>query len=177
MSKRTSQGAVKDRTTKSPTTWTQSIKSTIKSTDLKGCKHMQSELENLLHLTKEKIVQLETKAKRKGLNYEGEDEVECDCGNTFESGGDYGAFCDECEEKDAEEQCTDCIKECKADDCRKYLCTECRQTCSGCEDFFCPDCAYECDRCNEPFCDRNKDCALVGFGYCGQSACINCLER
>ena len=182
MSKRTSDGAAKVGNTKKtrPPTWTQSIDTAIESADLTGCKQIQNKLENLLHLTKQRIAKLEVNAKQQGLNYKGEDKIECGCGNTFESGGEYAAYCDVCEAKEGteqNEQCTDCIKECNAD-CGNRLCKECRQECSGCSpDFFCEDCTVECNCCNERFCDRSKECTLVGFGYGDEMACIYCLER
>lgn len=144
----------------------------ITSADRKGCTHIQSKLEHLLKLTKERHEELDDKAKKEGLNYKGEDEVKCGCGNTFESNGEYAAICDACDEK-----CKECVKECSNDDCSINLCSECFTTCSGCNKSFCDEHIAMCDRCEESFCDGNRDCSLIDAGYGSYIACIECLGR
>ena len=174
MSKRTSGGVVKsDNINK----LVYSFEQLITSADTIGCAHIQSKLEHLLKLTKERREELEDKAQKEGLNYKGEDEVKCGCGNTFQSSGEYAVVCDGCAEKkdDVPERCKECVKECAT--CGVNLCSDCQITCSGCDDQFCKDCLQVCNGCHEGFCDRNKDCALVGADYGGGSSCVYCLER
>ena len=149
----------------------------ITSANRKGCALIQSKLENLLKVTKDRFEELDDKAQKEGLNYKGEDEVKCGCGNTFESSGEYAAICDGCAEKkdDVPEKCKDCVKECST--CGVNLCSDCQKTCSGCDDKFCKGCLELCNGCDEGFCDRSKDCSLVEVGYGGESSCIYCLER
>jgi len=172
MSKRTSGGVVKsDDINKLVSAFEQSIT----SADRKSCAHIQSKLENLLKLTKDRREKLDNKAKKEGLNYKGEDEVKCGCGcgNTFKSSGEYAVICDAC----ANETCKECVKECRNDDCSVNLCSECSTSCSGCNKSFCDEHIAMCDRCEEQFCDGSRDCSLIDAGYGSYIACIECLGR
>lgn len=149
----------------------------INSADLSGCKLIRTKLERLLSVTKARIAKLEVNEEKRGLNYTGEDAVECGCGNTIQSGGDYSLTCDECSENDDVEQCTECIMNCT--ECEKHLCSEHQNPCSGCGDDFCQECLTECHSCGEGFCNRTKEkeCSLVEMGYRGDCFCVYCLER
>ena len=155
---------------------------TLNFVDIADCKAIKSKLENLLEKAKERIKTLEEEEIDRGLNYDGEDKVECDCGNTFEFGGKYGAMCDEClnlkdnDEIEKNEKCIECVVKCEGC-CGKMMCGDCKVCCTYCEEPFCNDCLDTCCCCHDVFCGR-------GYGYCqtlgvtrgGGLTCKGCVE-
>jgi hypothetical protein len=154
-------------------TWDDACNGLIDASDENTCKQIMSKLENLLKKATQRIDMLEKESRKSGMNYEGEDGVECDCGNVFEPEGDYAATCDFCD--DAKEQCKDCVVDCQR--CEKHMCGECVKACTACVEFFCKECITECCTCSEPYCDGDgKECALVTVGYGGEQSCVYCVE-
>ena len=112
---------------------------TMQSSGITGCRDIQSKLEKLLNNTNERIARLEEEERDGGLHYKGENQVKCDCGNTFETGGKYGATCDECPSDMKVEKCIDCVKECQLC-CEKHVCKNCKGECAGnCGESFCSE--------------------------------------
>jgi hypothetical protein len=151
----------------------------LMTSKIDNCKYIQSRLQKLLREAEQKISLLEKEETATGLDYSGPDAVECECGNTFESGGDYGAECSTCKNSDAKEQCVDCLKICCL--CENYICKSCNQGqdgegCSSCGEPLCKECETEC-QCGGRYCDRDRDCSMINFGYGGHQLCINCVER
>jgi hypothetical protein len=138
------------------------------------CELILSKLENLMKKATERKGMLQNESRENGMNYDGDDGVECDCGNVFEPEGDYAATCDFCD--DAKEQCTDCVADCHR--CEKHICDECMIACVACDEKFCKKCIKECCTCSEFFCngDSKRECAFVTVGYRGEQSCVYCLE-
>lgn len=155
--------------------WTEKIN----SADITDCLAIQSTLESILGKAKERIALLNEEVENQGLSYKGEDKVECGCGNTFQSEGDYGKTCEECPEEKREEKCIECTKVCKGDNCGgKILCGDCKTSCSSCEEAFCNECLVECCSCTLQFCGGSDYCQLLDVGYSGDTECCKgCIEE
>ncbi len=150
----------------------------LMASKIDDCKYIQTKLQNLLREAEQKISLLEKEERASGLNYSGRDAVECKCGNTFQSGGKYGADCSTCDYSHAKEQCVDCVKKCCS--CNINTCKSCNnngQGCSSCLEPLCKDCAAVCDQCGEKYCDRSRirNCQMISVGdvYC----CTLCMDR
>jgi hypothetical protein len=157
-------------------TWDDACNGLIDASDENECKLIISKLENLLKKATQRKDMLEKESRESGMNYEGEDGVECDCGNVFEPEGDDAATCDFCDK----EQCNDCVVYCPyCQRCEKhmFMCSECMKACTACDENFCKECITECCTCSEPYCNGDgKECALVTVGYRGEQSCVYCVE-
>ena len=69
---------------KVPIAWDVTCRTFIKAADAGLCTSIQSKLENLLEEVKRRKVALEQESKDSALSYEGDDAIECECGDTFE---------------------------------------------------------------------------------------------
>ena len=148
----------------------------INSSDVAGYKAIQPRLKRLLDSTRGRIARLEKKCQRRGLKYKRKGAIACDCGNSFEAGGEYAFTCEECADDKKEERCTKCCAECE--ECAKKVCDKCIRSNAGCSESFCRDCLEECDRCSDLSCNRDKqDRSLIRVGYRGDSHRIYCVER
>lgn len=149
----------------------------LMTSTIDDCKYIQTRLQNLLREAEQKISLLEKDEKASGLNYSGPGAVECKCGNSFKSGGKYGAECSTCANSDAKEQCVDCLEKCCL--CENYICHSCNNNgegCSSCMEPLCKDCAAECD-CGGKYCNRSRirrNCQMISVGQ--ESCCTLCME-
>eukprot|EP00579_Thalassiosira_antarctica_P007789 CAMPEP_0201894268 /NCGR_PEP_ID=MMETSP0902-20130614/40386_1 /ASSEMBLY_ACC=CAM_ASM_000551 /TAXON_ID=420261 /ORGANISM="Thalassiosira antarctica, Strain CCMP982" /LENGTH=173 /DNA_ID=CAMNT_0048426281 /DNA_START=274 /DNA_END=792 /DNA_ORIENTATION=+ len=98
------------------------IEKAIESTnDLLECERIQHKLKQLLKKADAKLADIEEAAKENGLEYEGEDAVECDCGNKVDPDGEYAVVCVRCEANDGEKK-------------GEIICVECSTKCHICEE-------------------------------------------
>jgi hypothetical protein len=125
-------------------TWDDACNGLIDASDENECKLIISKLENLLKKATQRKDMLEKESRESGMNYEGEDGVECDCGNVFEPEGDDAATCDFCDK----EQCNDCVVYCQRCEKHMFMCSECMKACTACDENFCKDITEFC-----PYCD------------------------
>mmetsp|Transcript_39464 Transcript_39464/g.61641 ORF Transcript_39464/g.61641 Transcript_39464/m.61641 type:complete len:110 (+) Transcript_39464:171-500(+) len=61
--------------------------------DLGDCHDIKDNLERLVEKTQKRIQGLKEAAKAEGLSYDGENAVECVCGNTIDQGGGFAGTC------------------------------------------------------------------------------------
>ena len=153
--------------------WEEEVSSLIESADAEGCKRIECKLNALLARARESIEDTEAEDRVEGLAYDGEDAVECSCGNAFDPDGEYGSNCILCESEEKEvEICIECAYTCA--NCEEaWLCEECVGTCASCEELCCKECLKECEQCSEKSCEG---CFVPVGDDEDDQVCKNCHE-